>query len=413
MSLDSSLLLNKYEIAPRSRYVFPADANNWFLNDFKYGRGRGLSLEETLRAELNDRVSILAGIVASDSDIIPKSTIPGGAQPGNVEAQGGEFVYFKRDANGNFIQQAPIRRVVRAQYQSYGGYVEMNWQASHALKTTFGARFDKDSRYGNTPFSPRVAAVYDFNDKLRMKYIFTRAYVAPAPYFGFATFDNGTLLATSNPNLRPETATAHEVNLSYAKRNLNLGLSVYRGRQNNLILLADRALPQNVIDPEVFVRDANGNFVPRQLVQTVNGGGSSNVGADFYGQTSFGRASVWFSYSYVDFKETTNGMTSGLPGISAHNVRLGGTYAATPKLYFTPSLVWRSTPRNVMGGALSSELSSPYEVNLHAGYTAGKNTEIFADIRNLTGHKYALGGIAGSAVPQEPFRAQLGVRHSF
>ena len=111
-----------------------------------------------------------------------------------------------------------IPRVVRVKYQGYGAYLEMGWQASPKLKTTFGARLDRDSRFDDTPFSPRVAAVYDLKENLKLKYIFTRAYVAPAPYFGFATYDNGTLLATSNPNLQPETATSHEVDLSYAKK---------------------------------------------------------------------------------------------------------------------------------------------------------------------------------------------------
>ena len=115
----------------------------------------------------------------------------------------------------------------------------------------------------------------------------------------------------------------------------------------------------------------------------------------------------------MDFKATTNAITSGLQGTSAHNVRLGGTYAVTPKFYVTPSLVWRSTPRNRTAGVLASELQSPYEINLHAGYNAGKNTEIYADLRNLTDHKYALGNIVGQATPQETRRAEIGVRHSF
>ena len=48
--------------------------------------------------------------------------------------------------------------------------------------------------------------IYDFTEQLTAKYIFTRAYVAPSPYAGFATFDNGSVLNTSNPNLKPEIA---------------------------------------------------------------------------------------------------------------------------------------------------------------------------------------------------------------
>jgi hypothetical protein len=122
---------------------------------------------------------------------------------------------------------------------------------------------------------------------------------------------------------------------------------------------------------------------------------------------------LWFSYSYVDFQETTNGVTTGLQGISRNNYRLGGTYVVNSRLFITPSLVLRSTPENVAAGSLGSELTAPYTVNLHILYNANKRLTTFLDGTNITDHKYALGGLIGQAVPQEPMRVSCGLRETF
>jgi outer membrane receptor for ferrienterochelin and colicin len=400
--LDSALTYNRYEISPHSRYVFPASATEWFLDDYKYGIGDAISLEETVHAELLPTLNLLAGGSVAWYDIVPKSTVPGGADPdGDLVSQGGAFVYI----DGNGVTNS-IQRVVQQKYETYAGFAEMAWQAMDKLKMIGGVRLTYDTRFDDLPFTPRAALVYDVDDRVTAKYIFTRAYVQPAAYFGFATFDNGSLLATSNPGLEPERANTHEVNLSYHKENMNLGLSVYYGQQENLILIADRALPANIIEDPVTLLDGS----TRTLVRTVNGGDSHNVGLDLYGQMKCGYVSAWWSYSFVDFEEQTGGGTGGLPGISAHNGRFGLTWMVMPQLFVTPSLVIRSTPENVVAGALDDELTIPWEANLHVLYRVNRHVDLFLDLRNVFDNQYALGGITGYANPQETFTGVAGVR---
>ena len=108
-----------------------------------------------------------------------------------------------------------------------------------------------------------------------------------------------------------------------------------------------------------------------------------------------------------------DGVISGLQGISKHNGRVGITWAITPKLFFTPSLVIRSTPENVTAGTLGEELGTPYEVNLYVLWVVNKHVEVFASARNLTDNHYALYGIYGVAVPQEALSGVLGARVTF
>ena len=254
---------------------------------------------------------------------------------------------------------------------------------------------------------PRFAAIYDLGRDLLVKYTYTRAYIAPAAYFGYATYDNGSLLATSNPNLKPETAESNELNISWTCSKSSLGVSLYEGQQDDLIQVSDAGLPQNIVFQTVYL-DLAGTE-KRTLVEGVNDGNSCNSGVDFYGKYDLGRLSLWFSYSYNDFRETTNGVESGLQGTSRDNYRLGGTYLVSSRLFVTPSIVLRSTPENVDAGALGSDLTTPYEINLHVGYTASKRMEAFFDAVNLTDHKYALDGVAGVAIPQAPITVSAGL----
>lgn len=411
LKLGSSLIYSRYEIDPSSRYVFntPTLIDSWFLNDFKYGIGENITWEETIRGKIGEKLSLVGGAMASTYNIVPKSTIPGGAHTDeDLVSQGGSFTY---STPGNPRELVSIPRVVRSRYQTYAGYLEGGWQIHDDLKMIAGTRVTKDTRFDDMPVTPRAALVYDMTDQLTAKYIFTRAYVAPAPYFANAVYDNGTLLATSSPELKPEKAEMHEVNLSYNKKNLSLGASTYCGTLSEIITLSDQALPQNIVERTVYLNGSPAQ--PRTLVQTANGGDSTSIGGELYGRATLGAVSPWFSYSYADFNQDVNGITSSLPGISAHNGRLGLTWAVTSKLFITPSLVIRSTPENVEPGVLKDELHTPWQVNLYTIYNLSKRIDVFVDLRNVTDRHYALGGISGQAVPQETFNGMLGVRATF
>ena len=411
VKLDSVATYSRYEIDPSSRYVFntPDLTNQWFLDDFKYGIGQGGTVEETVRADINGRLCLLGGVMAGAFDIIPKSTVPGGADPdGNVVAQAGAWEYAMP---GDPTELYSVPRVVETRYQTYASYAEFGWRIVDRLKLIGGTRVTKDTRFDDIPVTPRAALIYEVMDHLTAKYIFTRAYVAPAPYFANATYDNGTLLATSNPDLKPETSETHEINLAYTRHNLDLGLSAYHGTQHDIITVSDTAAAENIIAQTVYLDGDPAQ--PRTLVQSANGGDSTSYGIDFYGRFTVGPVSSWFSYSYADFRKTEGGVNTDLTGISRHNGRLGATWAVLPKLFVTPSLVIRSTPDGVDPGTLGDELNTPYEVDLYVLYQTARNIDVFANVRNLTNHKYALAGIDGEAVPQEPFSGVVGMRVTF
>jgi outer membrane receptor for ferrienterochelin and colicin len=411
--LDSALSFNWYEIDPSTRFVFPASDTQWFFNDYKYSVGYSVSVEESLHVDLTKDISLLAGFDYSYYDIVPKSTVPGGANPddsiADIQRQGGSFMYYTTPGDPASLRLIP--RVAHATYDVYGAYLEAGWQVTPRLKLLLGGRVDKDSRIKEPSYTPRGAVIWNVTDELTAKYSYTTAYLSPAAYFSFEAFDSGRDFATPNPGLQPEKASVHEVDFNYTKKNLQLGLALYHGEQENLITTAEQRAPQNIIQDVVYA-DLAGTQ-PRSLTQTANGGNSTTNGLDFYGRLRWRDVTPWFSYSYVDFEEKNNGVTSGLKGISRHNGRFGLTWAVTPKLFVTPSLVIRSTPENVLPGRLGAELETPYEFNLNVLWQAAKHVDFFANVRNLTDNHYALAGTVGQAIPQEGISGMLGFRIKF
>ena len=411
--LTSAATFNWFQVDPSTRYIESASPTTFFLDDFKYANGTSYGIEETYRLDLSKKLSMVFGGTFNRFDIIPKSTIPGGATPGSdssILRQGGNFVYYT--VPGDASSRHEISRAVVSQYNRYGSYLEFGWQIAPKLKLIAGGRVDKDSRIDNPSYTPRAALIYNVTDALTLKYTYSWAYISPAPYFGFATYDRGDIINTSNPNLQPETSKTHELNITYNKKAVELGLSLYYGEQENLILVSDVASQANILSSRVYLDLAGTES--RVLTNTVNGGTSHNMGLDFYGKAKLNRAlSLWFSYSYASYQASTNRTMTGLNGISPHNFRLGCTWAVTPKLFVTPSIVARSTPRNVNPGRLSGELTNPWEANLNILYKASDSVDFYITLQNATDNHYALTSFTSTANPQETFTGVVGIRIAF
>jgi len=411
VNLDSSLTFNRYEIDPETRYVFPVSSTELFLNDFKYGLGTGYTLEEKVDAAVSDNLNITVGFEASQYNILPKSSVPGRAsRGGNIVAQAGTLQYYTQRGDSDSGEE--IARATELSYQNYGLYAEGAYRLSEEIKFILGGRYDDNSRFNANPFSPRASAIYSNKEShLTAKYIFSKAFVAPAPYFAYNVFDNGNAINISNPDLEPERATSNEINLTWAYERTMVGASVYYNQQSNLILVGDLSLPANIIDDEVYTDVAGTN--KRDLTHSVNGGKRNATGFDVYTRYSGTLLSPWASFSYVDYESRFGETKSGLPQISRVNARLGVSYQILENLSFTPSIIYRSAPSNVTNSfTLDNELEHPYQINAHLLYTPFEAIDVFLDVQNLTDNRYALRGILGP-VPQEALTVKLGMRYSF
>lgn len=408
--LESSFSLSRYEIDPDSRFVFPADSESFFLDDYKYAVGTRSSLEEKLSWQIADKVAIIAGLVAVSSDVLPKATVPGKADTGSdISTQAGTWDYITSSGDSMSVQ-----RVNNVLFQQLGGYSEVQIKPTDRLRLCIGLRSDVSTLYEEKPFSPRAAIIYNFADNLVAKYTYSQAFVNPAPYFGLATAFDGANLITLNENVEPEKAKSHEINLSCFKNIFSFSFSGYYNVQDNLILIGENAHSANIIDDNVIF---NGEVI--RLTQTVNQGSSFTYGLDVYGRAKVDRTSFWGSYSFVDGEIEELGEENNLLEqnvISAHNVRLGVTYDFSTQFAATLSGKISSTPKGISNYenlfGLEKELKTPYQVNLHANYFISNHFRAFVNIQNLTNHTYAMRGVR-NPVLAEQMKAVIGLSFSF
>jgi outer membrane receptor protein involved in Fe transport len=410
LTLRSIPTFNRYEVDPKSRYVFPNGMGGLYLNDFKYGIGTSAQLEEKFDFDFGEATRFALGFVGTHYDVIPKTSVPGGADPDlDIVSQAGTLSYYRVANDPN--SRVDLHRAIDLHYRNIGVYGEGSHRIMESLKVIAGLRADFNSRYSTAPISPRAAVVYNgLGGKLALKYIFSMAYVAPAPYFGQNVFDNGVQISAPNPDLKPEKATSNEINATFKTNKLLMSASGYYNYQSNLLVTAQSELPETIAEQKVFLNlDGTGERLVRH---SINLGNSQAYGADVFGRYNTGPISSWASYSYVDFKRTLGAEKSGLQQISHHNVRAGLTLSLlSSKILITPSLVLRSTPANLTAtyDVPGVKMKTPYEVNFNALYAPIKYVDVFVTMRNITNNKYALRGVSGPAL-QEPIWGIAGVR---
>jgi outer membrane receptor for ferrienterochelin and colicin len=412
LTLHAIAGFNRFEIDPTSRYVFPNGAGNLFLQDFKYGRGMSESVEGTLDFKATSRTRISAGIVGSHYDIIPKVTVLGGADPdAEIVSQAGFLTIYTRA--GDALSAMHINRAEQVRYRNLGMYAEGTHQLFSGLKAIAGVRMDRTSRFTEVPISPRVALVYSpAGSQVTLKYIFSKAFVAPAPYFGRNVFDNGVQISFPNPDLKPERAYSNEVNATWHSGHLMTSASVFVNRQSDLLITAQSEIPETIAVQQVFVNpDGTGS---RLLRHSINLGSSKAVGLDLVSRINLDGVSFWGSYSFVDVAKTIGTREAGLDQTSRHNVRAGASWAPVRALTVTPSLVFRSTPENLTANydIPGAALTRPYEINMNVSYMPIETLDAFVTVRNLSDNHYALRGISGPAL-QEPLSMMVGFRFRY
>lgn len=414
----AAVTYNRYEILPGTKYTRPISSIDVFKQDNIYARGNEISARTHFSYQPNPRLTIHSGIHVSRHDLIPRTTIPDSlsGHTDQVVQESGIWQYYTDFNDSTSLVAFP--RTAEVEYTTSNAFLEAGWLVSEPLTIVVGGSLGHHSDVDEMAAGARLATLYQLSGPLTIKFLFNRVWVNPTANQMYATFDDGRIIQQTNEDLIYETGLSHEINLTYQQPYLQMSLSGYYHRQDDVLTDSDFLFPDNIVLDEVYATRETGQ--ERILVQTANCGESTAKGADVFAKIHLERAHFWGSYSYAHSNRTVNNVTYGLDKLSQHNIRLGLSYAMASNLFFSPSFSIRSTPQNIIPDKLYKEIQYPYEFNMHVLFQPTTKWDIFVDLRNLTNHNYALGTDitlnyarvteTGTAVPQETYRGTIGAR---
>ena len=117
-------------------------------------------------------------------------------------------------------------------------YLQDEWNLAKDWTVTAGLRHDRYSDFGNTT-NPRLALVWDASHNLTAKFLYGRAFRAPA----FNESSGLNPVANGNPGLKPERIATTEIALSWqANKDVLLNVNLFRYNMQDII----RAVPNTV-----------------------------------------------------------------------------------------------------------------------------------------------------------------------
>ena len=288
-------------------------------------------------------------------------------------------------------------------YNNIGTYLQTQYSLAKNVEFTLGARYDINSRYGNT-LNPRLGVVYKPSAQTTIKALYGSAFLAPSPAETYLTYgalepvDSGrtyysNFMHLPNPGLRPITSRNTEFSIrQYLTDDFSLTLDGYYTLLTNL--------PENADDNKslhLYNNSFQGAHIDSVQV-TINQGKQKSYGGSLQlnYQKNIGpvKISAYAQLSYTGGTiESQTIHRAQLEFISPYSLHIGadlkaGKLTCSPRLILmdgqhltgfsdTTSSVWKR--QTIAGYAL---------LNISAAYSLTKKLSLFADIHNALNRHY-------------------------
>lgn len=394
--------------------------DNIFTNyerTFKYGINQISTIDQEFAWDVNDVHHLVGGVTASYTDALPQSPDLAFQADPSVALEDQGYKYPGTDLPMRFFNISSHGLGAYAQLQSA-------WQDD--LSTTLGARFDNDSRYGDT-FNPRAGIVYKTSEKGTAKLLYGESFRAPptvSTYGNFGSFTGtdpltGKPLAefyhVPNPDLKPEKARTLELNYGHlVDPGTLLSFSMFSTWIEDLIDLNNFT----------FGRQEFGGGIIDGVIEN-----STNRGrAHFYGgnvalnvNKRLGPVGIdsFLNYSYTN-GEITDDESKQKPSYLVPNKVKGGVTLRYSKFSVTPRFRYNSRSyliREDTGMPETHRIASyvVYDLAVQLDDVFAKNVSLTLDIRNLLDKRYfSPGGFYSNNYinsPQDPLTAMLFVNY--
>lgn len=343
--------------------------------------------------------TVSAGVEAREVRGFSDEIIYGGGRPTSLVGSGGREFSF-----GVFAQD--FWRVNEKFNLNFGGRFD-RWTNADALSTTRNLTGNRQTTVNVFPkrnesaFSPRLAAIYQINDKFSVTASFGQSFRAPTLNELYRAFRVGNVLTLANENLRAERATNGEIGFrsSLFQNKLNVRGTAF---------LAEVSRP--VVNVTLTVLP---NLITRQRQ---NLGRTRSRGVEF--DAEFSPARDWqmsAGYLFVDarvveFPANTNLIGKSLPQVAKHQLTFQTFYR--PQLPFSIGLQGRISGAQFEDDLNDLRLRPFFTLDAFASYRPRKNLEFLLAAENVFNNRYDVGLTPVRTVAAPAF-LRLGLRFSY
>ena len=321
---------------------------------------------------------------------------------------GSEYKYDK--VNDNYIgQNRSVDQVVR----TYGNYLQVEWNPAKKLTLLGGSRYDyvdikgsyrfagvdKDSNKQISKFVPRLTAMYDITETLKLRGSFAQGYRAPQAFdedLHTEVLDGDPIFVELDKDLTSETSNSYTASLNYTKREGNT--------QANLILegfythINNRFINQDLTDIGNIKHKLKTNATDHLKIMGVNVEANFAFGSQWIWQTGFTyqqsrfseQQTIWENEDPTDPKKVSSDRVMRSPELYGYTT-LSYTPIAALKLSYNGVFTGQMYVPHVIEAQSGEQVivKSPnfYEQNLRAAYTFSLKDnyklEVFAGVKNI------------------------------
>ena len=321
---------------------------------------------------------------------------------------GSEYKYDK--VNDNYIgQNRSVDQVVR----TYGNYLQVEWNPAKKLTLLGGSRYDyvdikgsyrfagvdKDSNKQISKFVPRLIAMYDITETLKLRGSFAQGYRAPQAFdedLHTEVLDGDPIFVELDKDLTSETSNSYTASLNYTKREGNT--------QANLILegfythINNRFINQDLTDIGNIKHKLKTNATDHLKIMGVNVEANFAFGSQWIWQTGFTyqqsrfseQQTIWENEDPTDPKKISSDRIMRSPELYGYTT-LSYTPIAALKLSYNGVFTGQMYVPHVIEAQSGEQVivKSPnfYEQNLRAAYTFSLTDnyklEVFAGVKNI------------------------------
>ena len=321
---------------------------------------------------------------------------------------GSEYKYDK--VNDNYIgQNRSVDQVVR----TYGNYLQVEWNPAKKLTLLGGSRYDyvdikgsyrfagvdKDSNKQISKFVPRLTAMYDITETLKLRGSFAQGYRAPQAFdedLHTEVLDGDPIFVELDKDLTSETSNSYTASLNYTKREGNT--------QANLILegfythINNRFINQDLTDIGNIKHKLKTNATDHLKIMGVNVEANFAFGSQWIWQTGFtyqqsrfsDQQTIWENEDPTDPKKVSSDHVMRSPELYGYTT-LSYTPIAALKLSYNGVFTGQMYVPHVIEAQSGEQVivKSPnfYEQNLRAAYTFSLTDnyklEVFAGVKNI------------------------------